>query len=190
MTKIPGAIIKELSEGKVEAFDYLFSRYYTPLCAFARKYLNDQNEAEDVVCSLFVHLWEIRSNLIIINSIESYLITSIHNTCLNRIRENANRKKRDATFLNSSSVDHELQEAEYIHNKIDREILAQIIKSVYITLPDRCRDILKLRREENLSYKDIAQKLNINVGTVKTQLSRANNKIKKALKNYTFSLFL
>ncbi|MEN6619566.1 MAG: RNA polymerase sigma-70 factor [Rikenellaceae bacterium] len=188
--KINEIILQELSEGKIEAFDYLFNRYYTSLYAFARRYLNDQNEAEDVVCSLFVHLWETRSNLINIREIESYLITSIHNTCLNRIRENSSRKKREETFFNSNSINLELQEAEHIENKIDRDILSRIIKEVSQALPDKCREILKLRREENFTYKEIAQKLNISVGTVKTQLSRANNKIKEALKNYTFSLFL
>ena len=182
---------KELSEGRIEAFEYLFNRYYTPLCAYARKYLKDRDAAEDAVCSLFLHLWESRATLVNVCSMESYLIVSIHNTCLNKIRETVSRNKRNEIFF-KSIVPYQEQGAssEYIENKIEQDIISGIIKNVYSTLPDKCRKILILRRENGLSYKEIAEQLNISVGTVKTQLSRANNKIKKALKNYTFGFFI
>lgn len=183
-------IIKELSSGKISTYEYLFNRYYTSLCAFARKYLNDKNEAEDVVCSLFVHLWEIRSNLSITTSVEAYLITSVHNKCLNKIRGNLSRRKRDEIFYNSCNDNMVPQEDKDAETKIDHEIINRIIKNVSQNLPARCNEILRLSREENLNYKEISQKLNISIGTVKTQIFRANKKIKEALKGYTFSLFL
>jgi len=184
------SIIKDLAEGKIEQFEYLFNKFYSPLCALSRKYLNDQSEAEDVVCSLFVNLWRNRSKLSEIRSVNAYLAEAVHNLSLNKIRENSSRRIRDEKFYKTREYCHDTDDQIYVETKLDSEVISKIVYQVKQSLPKQCREITEMRREEKLSYKEIAEKLNISIGSVKTQLFRANKRIREALKNYTFSFFL
>jgi len=75
-----------------------------------------------------------------------------------------------------------------ISNLILQE-LEEKASQVLDSLPSQCRRIYDLNRFENLSYSEIAKKLDISVGTVKTQMSRAFQKLREALKEYIPLLF-
>ena len=171
-----------------EDIKQIFNRYYTVLCAFARKYLRDAHEAEDVVCGLFVHLWEQRHTLRIWGEVEPYLISAVHNRCLNVLRASANQKANNKHYaaLHTPDPDNETQ----ADRRIDDQIFHNFLVSIMCSLPPRCAKILFLSREHNLSYQEIATRLHISVGTVKTQMFRAHKKLREAFRNYTFNFFL
>jgi RNA polymerase sigma-70 factor (ECF subfamily) len=184
----------KLAQGNIEAFEYLFNKYYSPLCAYARRYLKDKDAAEDIVCSLFLYLWEHRERISSISNLESYLLVAVHNSSLNKLREKSNRQKsyeesfRSDDLLATSDIDDNISDK--IDHFIEEEIISTVINDVYKSLPENCKKIYILRRYDNLTYREIAEQLNISIGTVKKQLSRANKKIREALKKYTFSLFI
>ena len=173
-----------------EDFKQLFNQYYPSLCAFALKYVHNKQEAEDIVCGLFVHLWEQRATLQIYGKIESYLISAVHNRCLNVLRTQAGKRAQHEQYRLSieSSGDYAFSSEGEQH--LDREALRHLLTAFIRSLPRKCAQIFLLNREHNLSYQEIADHLHISIGTVKTQMFRATKKLQKAFKTYTFSLFL
>ena len=73
--------------GEEKAFDQLFRNYYPSLTLFAFKLIDNLREAEDIVQDCFVSLWELRHELDHINSIKSYLYTSIRYRCSNYLKK-------------------------------------------------------------------------------------------------------
>ena len=173
-----------------EDFKQLFNQYYPALCAFALKYLHNKQEAEDVVCGLFVHLWEQRAILQIYGKMDSYLISAVHNRCLNVLRTQASKRAQHEQYRLSIESVGDYAFASEAEQHFDQENLQHLLAAFIRSLPRKCAEIFVLNREQNLSYQEIADHLHINIGTVKTQMFRATKKLQKAFKAYTFSLFL
>ncbi len=72
-------LIKGLKTRNQIVFDFIFHYYYSGLCAFCEKMVNDQAAAEDIVQNLFVTLWLKHQQLDIKTSLKSYLFTAVRN---------------------------------------------------------------------------------------------------------------
>ncbi len=169
-----------------ETFEFIFKKFYVTLCYFAFDYVGNKEIAEDIVGDLFLKLWEEKSTLKINTSLKSYLFKAVQNHCLNYNKHQIVIKK----FESSLSNDYKNDKKSFSDSKnnlpnylIAQEIQDKIEQSISI-LPAQCQQIFKLNRFENLKYKDIANKLNISVKTVETQMYRALKKIKDFLKDY------
>lgn len=170
-------LFANMKEGDQKAFEALFRSYYPGLCQYATRLLNDAQMAEETVQELFVRLWEKRSRNVIETSVKNYLFRSVKNQCLNYIKHNqiklAYAQKVLAEAETSSSEDHEA-EAELIR-KIEESIAS---------LPDKRREIFRLNRQEGLKYREIAEKLNISVKTVETQMGLALKSLREKLRDF------
>lgn len=146
----------------------LFGRYYKPLCYFAWDMVKDTELAEDLVQDAFTAYWNNRFQIADEElAIRSFLYTSIRYAAykLNR-HQKVVQKYFDRTEIN------EMEEADFDRKIISAEFYAELHK-IMSTLPEVCRNIFHLSYLEELSNKEIADKLNISVNTVKTQKQRA-----------------
>jgi RNA polymerase sigma-70 factor (ECF subfamily) len=179
-------IIKLLNEGNEEAIKLIFDKYYESLCLFAESIIKDHQKSEEIVEDIFIYLWiNIKKNPIHF-SVKNYLFTSTRNNCLKYLVKLKSEKKiieqsqyslEDYEILNQISSNYPAS------NLILKE-LENKAEMVFLSLPKQCREIYSLNRFENLTYSEIAKKLNLTIGTVKTQMSRAFLKFKKELKDY------
>jgi len=78
-------------------FEKLFRDYFKPLVNFANKFLNNIDDAKEIVHDVFVTVWEKRDAIDVQNSVKSYIYRSVNNRCLNFIRDN--KKFSDAQEL-------------------------------------------------------------------------------------------
>src|SRR5688572_28094290 len=78
--------IKALSEGDITTFEMLFRTYYQPLCNYAYTFLQDREDAEEIVQSTFLLVWEKRDALAIRTSVKPYLYAMVRNACLNVLK--------------------------------------------------------------------------------------------------------
>ena len=168
-----------------DTFEFIFNKFYISLCYFAHNYVGKKEVAEDIVSEVFYKLWENRTTLKINTSIKSYLFKTVQNHCLNYKKHQIVIKKFETNLNNELNDDNSINNlksdiSSYI---IAQEIQDKIEQSISI-LPPQCQHIFKLNRFENLKYKEIAEKLNISVKTVETQMYRALKKIKDFLKDY------
>ena len=156
-------------------FEQLFRDYFTPLMAFTRKILVDEDDAREVVHQVFINLWEKRKELDLSTSLKSYLFTSVHNRSLNLIRD---RKKFSAEEVPEMAGEWD------VSVQIESMELEEKIKEAIDLLPEKCREVFELNRFEGLKYREIAEKLGISIKTVENQMSKALKILREQLARY------
>ena len=176
--------VVELKNDNQVAFAELFNRYKKKLYYFALSYLDDTSEAEEVVQTVFVKLWENRIKLSESMPVKGYIYKSTVNACYNSLKKKAvrNRYYENELIALDENIDRSYDEIFY------KDLKRQIDK-ILISLPSRQQEIFNLSRFEGLSHADIATKLNISVRTVENQIYRALKIIKDNLKFEHFFWF-
>lgn len=174
-----------LIQGNEKAFSEMYHRYKEALYCHANRSLSDHDEARDMVQEVFANLWAKRDSLHVPDSVDAYLYGAIRNRILNFI---AHQKVIDRyvgsidTFLNRShnTTDHPLR-----HKELEQLLLREIDR-----LPKKMKEIFEMSRKQGMSYKQIAEELNISDQTVKKQVQRAIKILRIKIKFHLFlSLF-
>ena len=166
-----------------KSFEDLFKKHFTGLCLFAGKYISDFDTTKEIVHDVFIRLWEIRNKVDASKPLKSYLFTSVHNRCLNYIRDN----KKYAANLGISEMSN-IDFSENNDKMVELE-MKEIIMNTISSLPEKCREIFELSRFEGLKYNEIAEKLNISVKTVEANISKALKILRENLIEY-LTIFL
>jgi RNA polymerase sigma-70 factor (ECF subfamily) len=178
-------LFERINKNDEKAFEFLFNKYYGILCSFSAKLIHDDVAAEEIVQEFFVKLWEKRDQISIETSVKNYFFRSVKNLCLNFIQHNktkiAHAQKLQSEVENNFSDDNNYPEPD-LYEKIEESINS---------LPEKRREIFRLSRQDGLKYHEIAQKLNISIKTVETQMSLAIKTLRDKLRNYStfFSFF-
>lgn len=180
-------LIQQLCEGNEHAYKEVYRLHYAVLCAYARQFVNDDFEDESIVDDVILHLWEIRQQLRIDRSLRSYLISCVHNRCMNVIRE---RKVVPAIVgLPKDELLHEPSTAYPLSTLLEKK-LEKKIKQAVDSLPDECRRVFTLSRYEGMTYEGISKELGISVNTVKYHIKRALKILYNRLEPYLFILLI
>ncbi len=157
----------------------MFKNYYQPLCRYANTFMNDSDEAEEIVQGSFITIWEKRQTIDITTSVKAYLYRAIRNACLNQIKHQKVKKLY---------ADHELKTGEKYSEATDqstlRDELENKIQAAIKTLPEQCRIIFQLSRFEELKYQEIADQMNLSVKTVENQMGKALKIMREQLRDY------
>ncbi|MDR3188209.1 MAG: RNA polymerase sigma-70 factor [Prevotellaceae bacterium] len=176
----------KIRQGDTKEFEQLFRAYYKRLCSYARNITGSAPDAEDIVCGMFVRLWEKRGQLEVHTTIESYIVSAVHHDALNylkhakveeRYRTKMERRLTQLGLLNPEGDDTPLSDM------LEKELSEQLEKALQ-TLPEQCRKIFVLHNMDGLFYQKVAEDLNISINTVRTQLTRAVRKMRVALKTF------
>ncbi len=166
-------------------FDLLFRTYYSTFVYVAYDILRDMKLAEDVVQDVFVKLWKNGPNLSITTSLSSYLISMVRNRCFDYLRA---KDRRIATVsIENIEVQKKLHDLG-MESTFDDELFSNpteiAIKRALEELPPQCRQIFILNRFEGYSPKEISEKMQISINTVKVHITRALQKIKETVSPY------
>jgi RNA polymerase sigma-70 factor (ECF subfamily) len=172
-------IILAFKQGDKEVFEKLFRSYYQSLCRYANGLLNDTDEAEEVVQQVFVTIWEKRTSIEIKISFKSYLYRAVHNSCLNHIEK---LKVRQIYVAQQSG--HEEVSAEHSETNLQKNELQARISSALLKLPEQCRKVFLLSRQDEMKYAEIADHLGISIKTVENQMGKALRIMREELKEY------
>jgi len=156
-------------------FDAIFNHYYPSLVLFALKLTGNREESEEIVQDVFIRFWIKESVLSINYSIKAFLFKSVFHASLDHLRKEAVLKKRKEQFF----INYE--DSVEFRDPILEEELDIAIRKAISELPAQCQKIFKLKRQQGLSYKEIASQLNISQRTVEVQISRAIKQLKKKL---------
>jgi RNA polymerase sigma-70 factor, ECF subfamily len=168
-----------LKTGDITAFEMLFRTYYQPLCNYAYTFVQNRDEAEEIVQSTFLSVWEKRENLEIRTAVKPYLYAMVRNACLNVLKHEKIKQQHAAV---------ELAVAEKSVESVTRTVMASELETrIYEAmekLPQQCRLIFKLSRFEELKYSEIAEQLDLSVKTVENQMGKALKIMREQLKDY------
>jgi RNA polymerase sigma-70 factor (ECF subfamily) len=167
---------KALSRGDQSVFQQVFDACYEKLCHYAFTILKDMDEAEDVVQSIFIKLWEKREELDIKQTIRAYLFKAVYHRCIN-VLEHRTIKLRHQEHGSRDVISH-IQLPEVFPQELEERI-----KKAIDTLPPQCRTVFMMSRYEEMRYSEIADKLDISVNTVENQISKALKILRSQLKD-------
>lgn len=178
----------DVADSNTAEFEKLFRAEFKGLCFFAYKYVKDTEIAREIVQEAFAALWEKRAEIDYSRNVKSYLSTSIHNKCLNYLRDN---RKFNGNILELENLLEWSDKAEPdTSDPFTEKELKRSISNAIDELPEKCREVFILNRYENMKYKDVAEKLGISVKTVEAQMSKALQHLRNRLAVYIRSLIL
>ena len=178
-------ILKLLKADDPGTVKQLFYQFYPFLCNTVFRILKDKALAEDLAQDTFFKFWEKRQDINIQTSLKAYLRRMAVNEALYYLRINKKFQKEEGVEPSDIGIATETVEDQLLHQELEDRISAAIK-----TLPPRCQEVFRLSRFDELSYKEIAAKMDISIKTVENQMGKALKLLRTALKEYMhFFLF-
>jgi len=170
-------LVENLVKGDKYAFESIFKKYYAPLLAYGKQYV-ELADAQENVQDLMLWLWNNRENLYFSTSLKSYLFAAVRNRCLTAIKK---EKTKASSFYELSLLSGFAQSSQDLY--FEKELKEKIDKAI-ANLPNSFREAFELNRFENLTYKEIALKLGVSPKTVDYRIQQALKILRKDLRNY------
>ena len=170
-------LLSKLQQGDKKAFNTLFRKYYPTLCAYAHRFV-DLEDAEEIVQDVMIWLWENREILLIESSLSQYLLKMIYHRALNRIAQKEVKYRADTLFYEKN------QAMIYDVDFYQIEELTKRIHTAIAALPESYREAFIMHRFKDMSYKEIAELLNISTKTVDYRIQQALKLLRKELKEF------
>lgn len=191
----PGMEVKKYEEqfifdrmvaGDKEAFRFFFEKYYADLCNLINFYIHNSAVAEEIAQDIYVQFWEKKENIEIAVSVKSYLLKASKNKSLNYLRNEKNKLhiREKLAKIAEESFD------EFPEEGLDVNWLHDLIQRGIDSLSPKCREVFILAKEQNLSYKEIAEQLGISIKTVENQMGKALKKLREYLRPFYKEIFV
>jgi RNA polymerase sigma-70 factor, ECF subfamily len=156
---------------EMDEFRILYETHYNALCGAAYRILLDKDSSREVVQNIFFELWE-TGKWQTIESPKAYLFVSVYNRSITEFQ----KRKR---FANAAMiVDKGVNDRDHLEENELQKIIVEAVNE----LPEQCKRIFILSREEELTYGQIAKDLNLSVKTVERQMGIALRKLREYLK--------
>lgn len=169
-------LLLRVSEGNENAFRQLFNTYRSKLYSYILKITESKETAEDTVHDVFLKIWITREKLPEIQNINAYLYRMAHNRAYNGLRRMAKETLVMAELEKGTGY-----ESSDPNDKLVRKEVRQFIHDAINKLTPQQKEVFRMSREEGLKQKEIAQRLNISIFTVKKHLTDALNFLRKEI---------
>ncbi|MDH6305644.1 RNA polymerase sigma-70 factor (family 1) [Parabacteroides sp. PF5-5] len=180
---------------KLMALESLFRSHYRPLRAYAFRFVNNREVAEDIVQDVFFELWSKRDTIYFDKPevVKSYLFKSVYNRSLNALSHQTQKEQLRLENTNESLLLDDYLSI-YMQNQEQSLLLKELkteIGKFINTLPPQCKKVFILSRSYELKNKEIAEQLGISIKAVEKQITKALHELKNHLhKEGLLTLFL
>lgn len=181
--------INRLKKGEEAAFEILFSLYFDKLYHFAFSYIENEDEAKEIIQNLFYKIWKRRKSLAVDSNLNAYLFTMVKNDCFDHF------KHRKVRLKYKSKIETQREEINFNALQDDPSLLLvekELQKKITLLvnqLSPKCKEVFVKSRFEGLNHKEIAKELNISTKTVENHISKALRHLRHELQEY-LTLFL
>ncbi|MCG8390653.1 MAG: sigma-70 family RNA polymerase sigma factor [Cytophagales bacterium] len=156
--------------------EQVYRKYFDRLFSYARIICDSEELAKDVVSDFFYRLLKNRTDLSKVDNLEVYLAVGVKNLCIQRLKKSS-KVKQNAVLL--TTVDY-IDPQQVLLGKELKALLDKIVNE----LPDQCQLVFRMSKEQGMTNREIADELQIGLGTVKTQLIRAQSKIRDGITSH------
>ncbi|NQX39611.1 RNA polymerase sigma-70 factor, ECF subfamily [Pedobacter steynii] len=163
------------------AYKELFLHFYPSLLRFSLTYVKQREIAEEIISDVLLKVWTM-DTLLEISNLKVYLYSSVRNSSINFLVKNRKYTIWDIDQVAPSDM---VELSTPIDLMLDAELKEKIAKSVK-ALPPKCRMAFMLNRQDGLSYKEVAEIMDISVNTVDRHLQIALQKIGMTLRSYLY----
>lgn len=181
-----------LRNGDAKAFHELYLYFAPILYRYVYSLLHSKEDTEDILHNVFCKIWEMRNTLKDNTNFEAFLVTVSKNSAYNLFKSKyyssilkESKLEKDITSIANNNGNIVNGESNIIGNDLSN-YLGKIIDA----LPPRRKEIFILNRFKGLTYKEIAENLQISENTVDTQMRKALAYIKENLGNELIVILL
>jgi RNA polymerase sigma-70 factor, ECF subfamily len=187
------ALIADLKAGSEEAFAVLIAQYHQPLYSLIARSLNDPADASDITQEVFIKVFRSIRGFHGEASLRTWLYRIALHEASNQRRWWSRHKKQEITIDSSFESDPDAKNshlslaatlADQSGSPFDHAVQAEVRERVEAALrqiPETFRTVVILREIEGFAYEEIAEILNVNLGTVKSRLTRGRSALRAIL---------
>ena len=185
-------LIRSYQSGNDASFGVLMGRYNKQLLSYIRAKVRDRDEAEDLLQETTIKLWSfIRDNRYVEDGrFYRWSVTIARNVIIDYYRR---RKNRDTVIDSESTLDYlnEINEAADRSNamtKIIDDENSQLMQYMLRQLPDNQQNVVRMRIDDDMSFKEIANEENVGINTILARMQYAKEKLRKMYSEYEHRL--
>lgn len=170
-------LFQSIRKGDEKAFDTLFLKYYGVLCAYAKQFVG-YNEREEIVQDVMVWLWQNREMMTIETSLKNYLFRAVKNSCFTLINHNEIKQRIIGKLYDNAQSEYEDPDFYVV------EELSEKIELALNRLPPTYGEAFELNRFQNMTYHEIAGKLDVSSKTIDYRIQQTLKILRVELKDY------
>lgn len=185
-------LVRSFLDGDSAAFEELVNRYESTIMNMAYRLLGNRSDASDVCQEVFVLLLRKLGSF----RGEAKFSTWLYRVSLNACHDHARRMKRHISLSESPGEDLPEMEQRLPDSRVDlpeisveRAELQETVQECISRLPNKFKEVIYLHDIRGYNYKEVAEILDISLGTVKSRLNRARNRLAKELQDYREQLY-
>jgi len=172
-------LFKLIQNGDNQAFEHLVRWLYKPMLHFIYSMVKEKEHAEELTQDVFANFWAKREQIFVTGSLKSYLYRAARNHTLNFLKRQKFEQNYQRQVAREMVVHKEETEDAFYFTTLQVKI-DEAIES----LPDSSREIFKMSRYAEMTYKEIAETLDIPVRTVHYQIGLALKELREKLKGH------
>lgn len=180
-------LLVSVSENDDYAFRVFYDLYYRSVFRFTYYFLRNKEACGEVVSNVFVAVWKSRVSLRRISNIDAYLYVVARNESNRYLRECQAQRRclslEDIPIsvldLNSPPHDGEAPDSRLLESEVE-----ELVRRLINDLPERCRTVFLLNRQEGLSSREIAEALSLSESTVRVQIKIAVDRIVTGIRKH------
>lgn len=174
-------LLKQIRETDSEsAFRALFERHYDRMFRIAVYFMQNDEWAKDVALDVLADIWEKRKTALIPNDFRHYTFVAVRNASLNMMKKEA-RLTDEGQAVTDANVEPVPTDPQSL---MEESELFEQYERLLAELPDRCREVFCLVKEEGRSYAEAAETMHISVRTVDAQMQKALHHLRSNLEKY------
>lgn len=160
-----------------KAFQELFHKYYSALCQQAYMLTHSSDIAEEIVSDVFLKVWKNRESLQIKISILAYLMKATRNASIDYLRQVTRQRAYNHDIEGDFTSDYASPSDMIIGDETQK-----IIERAIEALPPQCKLIFRMSRDSEMTYTEIASKLNLSIKTIETHMGRSLKFLRESLR--------
>lgn len=173
-------VIECILKGDINAYEQLVTQYEKSVYNLALRMTDNAEDAADMAQEAFIKAYNSLGSFRGDSKFSVWLYRIVSNICLDFLRKQSRRPAVSLSVEDDDGEDMQLDvpdESMSPEIQLERKLTRESVRRGLAQLPEDYRQILLLRELQGLSYDEIAQTLDIGVGTVKSRIFRAREKL-------------
>lgn len=172
-------IASRVQSGDLEGFGMLVDRYERKLYRYGAKFLSRTEDIEDIVQDILISAYRNIQSFDSSQRFSPWIYRVAHNAFVNALRQN----KRGPVFMDFDTlISHQVYEDPHESEREQKDMRALLDRGLEYLQP-KYKEVLVLHYFEDMPYKDIAEVLQVPLGTVSIRIRRAKELLREQIKN-------
>jgi len=177
-------LVRQAKAGSTIAFEELVAAYEGKIYNLALRYLGNREDAMDASQEVFLRVFRFLPGFQEESGFSTWIYRIAVNVCKDSLAQRAKRTEQPLEYQNEEEESRVLEIADDRYRPetmAEQEELKGILAEAILTLPEQQRQMIIMRDVQGLRYEEIGEILSLELGTVKSRISRAREKLRKKL---------